>query len=476
MTQTVVPFVIDTYNSRGQVIDREVETRVFDFEIPESSRQYYEDLILHIGNAYDEVLSGNNVDYNLNIIRDDLNALNIWSGLRHIDAGQQVMEALNDKSPTATTENDAYNPALVLPAGYSITDTTINKPLTSTMNRQMAEQLERINRLLASFGFNTDVLTPSAATKSDNASLLSALRSLSSIMTDYKGQQVTQFAAALISALEAEQAARLIGDATTGAQSIQEVLMVDFISRGNELLYNQMAGLKTAIEANESALAYLNSLQDLMNQKDPQKFIMDLSLVSAIYTDSTGTTKWYTPTELAQKTDNYTNFEKQFSNDLKAQAFFQSDTALKAYLEDTANKGKLFKEVFEFTDTAVEPYIEQIKRYLNSLISSISGASGVTSSTQIVQALNAILSDFTALGSAGKIYDWVQDLGSTTASAGDYQTHVTNAIVAAQSFNDSQREELRRVMFVFEEFYKSATSLLSSISQLIVKIADRISR
>lgn len=145
-------------------------------------------------------------------------------------------------------------------------------------------------------------------------------------------------------------------------------------------------------------------------------------------------------------------------------------------MEDPDNAGKLFNQVFEDTDITPTSYIQQIIDYLTSLIDTISGASGVTSSTQIMQALTTIKQDFEALNTSGKITDWVQDLGSTTASAGDYQTHVTNAIVAAQSFNDTQREELRRVMFVFEEFYKSATSLLSSISQLIVKIADRISR
>jgi hypothetical protein len=472
MTQTIVPFVIDTYNSRGQIINREVETRVFDFEIPESSKTYYETLIASIGNAYDKVLAGVDVDHNLNIIRDDVNALNLWSGLRYIDEnGEQQLKPLNN------TAKDAYNPALALPAGYHVTDTTISQALTSTMNRQMAEQLERLNRLLASFGFNSDVLAPSSTTKSDNTSLLSALRSLSSIKTDLHGEQVSQFTAALVAAIEAAESARLIGNAQTGAQSIQEVLMVDYISRGNEMLYNQMAGLKTAINANQSALAYLNSLQDLLNKKDPQKFIMDLSKVSSIYTDSTGVTKWLTPTELAAKTDNYTDFEKQFGNDLKTIAFFKTDVELQTYLQNTPEGvSTLFQQAF--TDIGADPttYIHQIITYLNSLISDIKTAAGDNASTQIVQSLTTILADFKALNTSGKIWDWVQDLGSTTSTAGDYQTHVTNAIVAAQSFNDTQREELQRVMFVFEEFYKSATSLLSSISQLIVKMADHISR
>lgn len=69
---------------------------------------------------------------------------------------------------------------------------------------------------------------------------------------------------------------------------------------------------------------------------------------------------------------------------------------------------------------------------------------------------------------------FIQDFRGSDSD--DYQRHLNTAVVAAQSLNDSQKEELRRRMFEFEEFYKSASSLISKITQIIEKLAQNISR
>ncbi len=61
-------------------------------------------------------------------------------------------------------------------------------------------------------------------------------------------------------------------------------------------------------------------------------------------------------------------------------------------------------------------------------------------------------------------------------NAGKYQQNITSAITAGQSLNDAQKEEVRRFLFVFEEYYKSAAAMLSKITQLIEKIAQNINR
>lgn len=61
-----------------------------------------------------------------------------------------------------------------------------------------------------------------------------------------------------------------------------------------------------------------------------------------------------------------------------------------------------------------------------------------------------------------------------SARAGTFQQNITFAITAGQSFNDTQKEKVRRYMFVFEEYYKSASSMLQKISQLIEKMAQGI--
>ena len=57
--------------------------------------------------------------------------------------------------------------------------------------------------------------------------------------------------------------------------------MVDYIATGNEVLYNQMTNLQNAINLNQNVLSYLNSLQDLMNQKTASQFLMQLTSLNS---------------------------------------------------------------------------------------------------------------------------------------------------------------------------------------------------
>lgn len=59
-------------------------------------------------------------------------------------------------------------------------------------------------------------------------------------------------------------------------------------------------------------------------------------------------------------------------------------------------------------------------------------------------------------------------------NAGLFEQNITLAMTAAQGLNNTQTEEVRAFLFTFEEYYKSASSLLSSITQLIQKYAQGI--
>ena len=112
--------------------------------------------------------------------------------------------------------------------------------------------------------------------------------------------------------------------------------------------------------------------------------------------------------------------------------------------------------------------LARIKNNLSYLITNLEATSG---STSLKTSLQSVLDDFNGIT---EIKAWVQDYSS--ANQGSYQTHLNNAIVASQALNDAKREDLRRVMFVFEEFYKSATSMLSRLTQLIERMASAINR
>ena len=68
--------------------------------------------------------------------------------------------------------------------------------------------------------------------------------------------------------------------------------------------------------------------------------------------------------------------------------------------------------------------------------------------------------------------------GSLAEVAGGAALIVGDADVAAmtQALIDVQKEDVRNFLFVFEEFYKSASAILQRISQMIEKMAQNISR
>lgn len=67
-------------------------------------------------------------------------------------------------------------------------------------------------------------------------------------------------------------------------------------------------------------------------------------------------------------------------------------------------------------------------------------------------------------------------VNAQASQAGAMQQNITFAIVAAQSLNDSQKSNVQNFMFVFEEYYKSASAILTTITDLINKISQGISR
>lgn len=77
--------------------------------------------------------------------------------------------------------------------------------------------------------------------------------------------------------------------------------------------------------------------------------------------------------------------------------------------------------------------------------------------------LDSQLTDNTALNISG-------------LDSGSIQRNLTTAISAGQSLNDTQKEEVRRYLFVFEEYYKSAAAILSKITQILERMAQAIGR
>jgi hypothetical protein len=60
--------------------------------------------------------------------------------------------------------------------------------------------------------------------------------------------------------------------------------------------------------------------------------------------------------------------------------------------------------------------------------------------------------------------------------SGSIQTKINNAMTAGQNLNTQQTQTTRQYLFLFEQFYQSASSVLATITQLITSMAKAAGR
>lgn len=97
-----------------------------------------------------------------------------------------------------------------------------------------------------------------------------------------------------------------------------------------------------------------------------------------------------------------------------------------------------------------------------------SNGQAITSGTSLADAYNGI-------------NNWLLDNYGLTNSPnsnkpGTNQQHLTFAITAGQSTNDTQKQQVTRFLYVFEEYYKSASAVLQQLTQILERIAQAIAR
>ncbi|MCE2983599.1 MAG: hypothetical protein LW832_08545 [Parachlamydia sp.] len=90
--------------------------------------------------------------------------------------------------------------------------------------------------------------------------------------------------------------------------------------------------------------------------------------------------------------------------------------------------------------------------------------------TQLASALKSAVSTWIIDNQDQKISS------SLAVQTGSIQDRITQAIKAAQSLNDTEKENVRNYQFVFEQFYKSASAVLQKVTQIIEKMAQGIGR
>lgn len=134
------------------------------------------------------------------------------------------------------------------------------------------------------------------------------------------------------------------------------------------------------------------------------------------------------------------------------------------------------------------------KTAFSANVAALSAAAGTDSTTSTYKSIinnpqsvynlsKKVLQDMSSLDPSkfSTYRSWVMDNYQSfntpdAAQAGAYQQNITAAVTAAQSTNDTQKENVRNNLFLFEEFYKSASTVLTMMNQIMTKMAQGISR
>lgn len=145
-------------------------------------------------------------------------------------------------------------------------------------------------------------------------------------------------------------------------------------------------------------------------------------------------------------------------------------------LQMTRQRGSLSALLVSLASTTPASVLNDPLKRSQALIGQVSAVY-----SDLVNNLGSVVSTSPVSTAKVGIRSWIMDnyqtfASSSATSAGKIQQNLTNAITSAQSTNDTQKEDVRNSLLVFEEYYKSAAAVLTQLNQLITKMAQGISR
>lgn len=257
----------------------------------------------------------------------------------------------------------------------------------------------------------------------------------------------------------------------------QAAIELVYIKQANQIIGNAMANLTSAVDATQSSLNLLSLLQQFHNQlsvSTPPNFPFNYvtGVPTAAYIQLAG-------------------FNTEASAVTKGLGF----TGKTTFAQLTALTTEQYRDIYQkvasaYYGTQINPAVNplfngatNLASLLNirtNLLNEMMRLSSMTSALQqgngsLLFALKTVYNELpTDLTTYNK---WVLDgYVGNSASRGNIQNDLTTAITAAQSLNDTQKENVRQFLFVFQEYYQSAAAILSSISQIIKQMASKISQ
>lgn len=278
--------------------------------------------------------------------------------------------------------------------------------------------------------------------------------------------------------------------------SLQSMIELDYVTTGNNMINGQLTSLDNALNTTSSVLSSLTNIQNIMN---------DVT-VNSVAPFSAGEAIGYVPPGSPAGT---AALSYQSAYAILASAHFNQpvgihvNSVLMTYGANGLPTG---------LTTAGLSVFNSLLALRNSLIAFLPGlsaavGSAVTDPNSLYGTVKKLITDFsqtfgistiitgttygiqpigqvtspTGAQEAQALYRYIVDNNTKTFNtpgrvAGTNQQDLTTAITAAQGLNDTQKENVQQYLFIFQEFYKSASAMLQSITQIITDMAKHISQ
>jgi len=373
--------------------------------------------------------------------------------------------------------------------GLEVTDDPVLRPGTQFLSLEMAGALEQLIRSLQLAGVPINQ-TPTGFTLAGPITPL--------MIKNWKNLSASSDAIRTIM----QYAVDTSGNQNRTLQALVELI---YVRTGNELLSNNLERLEEALSATKGSLDALNRLQVLHNKitaEEKQKF-------DEVFWGYGGTIQFiprntFPGTPMERTTGTFVTIDPASSPegfvqgtggqpgvvDFANEHFAGIDPTLLDQISESDRiefkslRQALIEEIRDLEvitpeDEVQGSLLERMRIVLGDIHAAFSaaGVPGLTASTALPS--NVATADINEA-----LTFWILDSTQVTntllnipgVDSGGIQRNLSAALSAGQSLNDTQKEEVRRYLFVFEEYYKSAAAILSKITQILERMAQAISR
>lgn len=284
----------------------------------------------------------------------------------------------------------------------------------------------------------------------------------------------------------------ILGVANPSDHSLNALVELVYVRVGNEVMAQALSKLEGALNATKSTLDALSTVQGLQNQisikgRSGIPFTFNTTYQVITYTSKVGTgTQVSVYSKTLNDTDSYMSgylivassyykpIDPYFSVSIPGQI---------SAIDITASTAGTMTARMQSGYNYFRSSILSSKRVISGLIAQLSAitprVNGQEDPTSLLAKLRTVYGHLPQDNFAS-MRAWILDgytahNSSDVTKQGAFQQEITNAIVAGESLNSSQNASVRRYMFIFEQYYQSASSIISQLNQIMSNIARKVS-